>query len=80
MNAPIQDKDVIVLNPLIVNNLLALGYRITRVGKSNQNAERSVFFFANDKGLEECLARLISTRESQTTQKEVHGYDIKKNG
>ena len=56
-------RDTLVLNPLIVNNLLALGYRIVRVGKSNQNSERSVFFFANENGLEENLSRLIKARE-----------------
>ena len=58
-----QDKDILVLNPLIVNNLLALGYRITRVGRSNQNTERTVFFFKNTDGLEENLSKLIKARE-----------------
>jgi len=72
-----QDKDVLVLNPLIVNNLLALGYRITRVGKSNQNSERSVFFFEKTDGIEDNLRRLINNRDSQMTQRGVHGYDNK---
>lgn len=57
------EKDILVLNPLIVNNLLNLGYKIVRIGKSKQDEKRTVFFFKKDNGIEENLQRLISNRD-----------------
>jgi len=59
-----RSNDLLVLNPLIVNHLLALGFKIVRVGKSKQDEKRSVFFFKKENGIEDILGRLMDSRNN----------------